>query len=154
MEAAKQQRMADRQKAYQAKYKMTMEKGIDDNKVWKNIVCVCVCDWPMHGRHTSFIFFVPFWSYSISKMRRIAISTISIRTFRLHPKTSKSKINITNTLNTLRTKRWVDEKKNVKNSTNCGVLKKITIDFSRWRWRTENVNRGRGRKLIRATKAV
>lgn len=35
MEAAKQQRMADRQKAFQAKYKMTMEKDIDD-KVRKN----------------------------------------------------------------------------------------------------------------------
>lgn len=36
MEAAKQQRMADRQKAFQAKYKMTIEKDIDDNKVkWK-----------------------------------------------------------------------------------------------------------------------
>lgn len=35
MEAAKQQRIADRQKALQAKYKMTMEKDIDDNKVEK-----------------------------------------------------------------------------------------------------------------------
>lgn len=31
MEVTKQQRMADRQKAFQAKYKMTIEKENDDN---------------------------------------------------------------------------------------------------------------------------
>lgn len=31
VEVTKQQRMADRQKAFQAKYKMTMEKENDDN---------------------------------------------------------------------------------------------------------------------------
>lgn len=44
-----------------------------------------------------FLRIFPISLHSIPKMRRIAISTISIRIFRLHLKTSKSKISIINT---------------------------------------------------------
>lgn len=115
MEAAKQQRMADRQKAFQAKYKMTMEKEIDESKVRicdKNKI---ECDRPMNGPYNNMYSVyhscsISIFIHSIPRTRRIAISTISIRTFRLRPKTSKSKISITNTSNTLRTKRWVGAK--------------------------------------------